>query len=90
MPLIKPIRVAILALGGGTLLSSLPAMAASDGHWYVMRENTTSNCHTEQLVSLDGGYTGGSQLRAGGPFSSREAALKRLAELQQQGVCTKG
>lgn len=90
MPSIRPIRVAILALGGAAMLSSLPALAASDGQWYVVREETTSNCHAQQLVSLDGGYTDGSQLRAGGPYSSKEAALKRLGALQQQGVCTKG
>lgn len=90
MPSIKPLHVAILALGGATLLSSLPAFAASDGSWFVVREVTTGNCHTQQLISMGGGYVSGSQQKAGGPYSSRDAALKRLGELQQQGVCTKG
>ncbi len=89
MPSIKPLHIIILALGGATLLSSLPAFAASDGSWFVVREETTGNCHTQQLVSVGGGYASGSQLRAGGPYGSRDAALKRLGELQTQGVCTK-
>lgn len=90
MPSIKPRSVAILAFGAAAMLSSLPAFAASDGSWFVVREETTSNCHTQQLVSVGGGYASGSQLRAGGPYGSRDAALKRLGELQRQGVCTKG
>jgi len=90
MPSIKSLNVALLVLGGAAMLSALPAFAASDGQWYVVREDTTSNCHTQQLVSVGGGYTNGSQQRAGGPYSSRDAALKRLSQLQRQGVCTKG
>jgi len=86
---IKPSHAAILALAAGTLLSSLPALAASDGNWFVVREETTSNCHTQQLISVGGGFASGSQLRAGGPYSSKDAALKRLNLLRQQGVCTK-
>jgi len=90
MTSIRPLHLTLLALGGATLLSPLPAFAASDGSWFVVREETTGNCYTQQLISVGGGYASGSQLRAGGPYGSRDAALKRLDQLQQQGVCTKG
>ncbi len=86
---VKPMHFVMLTIGAVTLLSSLPAAAQESKGWFVVREETTSNCHVQQLVAIDGNYVSGTGLRAGGPYDTRDEALKRLDQLRQQGVCTK-
>ncbi len=87
---LKPLYLVLFAVAASTALSSLPAFAQEASGWFVVRDEAIGACHTQQLISVGGTYVSGSELKAGGPFSSREAALKRLNRLQAEGVCARG
>jgi hypothetical protein len=78
----------------GVLISSVvvnvaPAHA-EQAKWFVIREETTSNCWTALLIQVDGKYVHGSANLAGGPFETKEQALAREQELEKNGSCGSG
>lgn len=84
------LRTAIICLGvliNSVVVSAVPTQAGQ-AKWFVLREETTSNCWTALLIQIDGKYVHGSANLAGGPFETKEQALAREQELENNGSCS--
>jgi hypothetical protein len=64
----------IMVLGFATVALQPITAKAAEAKWFVLRNQTTSDCWAAKLIQIGGAYATGSALIAGGPYSEEEAA----------------
>jgi hypothetical protein len=86
--------LALLAwLPGAEAIAQQPAVqevAQQSAKWFVLRQGKTGYCQTALLISIGGDYRNRSSLKAGGPYSTQEEALRQKEALEAENICTKG
>lgn len=85
--MLKSIRFA--AVGGFIALSMAgPALAQNENaKWFVVRNDSTGDCWSAMLIQINGEYAHGFAQLAGGPYDTKEDALAREKQLEQNGTC---
>lgn len=80
------------ALCGTAIALALPVSsgaAQENAKWFVLRHDQSGACWTGMLIEVDGAYRHEFAQTAGGPYDTKDEALKREAELEDEAVCTK-
>ena len=88
-------RRTTLALAAALLgvVAHAPLAAAAEPHtasWYVLRQKDSFQCWPARVIRVNGTLATGSAAIAGGPFETREAAERHIAELADRGTCRSG
>jgi len=79
--------LAVVALSFATLAFQTANVQASEAKWFVLRQDTASNCWTAKLIRIGGAVATGSALIAGGPYDTEAEALSRMSDFVANGTC---